>query len=54
MAATIEPIEPTEDDTGTVNVRRISWEAFWRIRPDLRPANDNRKAGRKQTGKHAA
>lgn len=26
---------------GTVQVRRISWNEFWKMRPDLRPANDN-------------
>lgn len=25
----------------TVTKRRISWEALWKIRPDLKPANDN-------------
>lgn len=25
----------------TVQVRTISWPEFWKIRPDLRPANDN-------------
>ncbi|WP_287285624.1 hypothetical protein [Mesorhizobium sp.] len=26
---------------GSVQVRRISWKEFWKIRPDLKPANDN-------------
>lgn len=30
-----------ETNGETVQVRRISWEALWKIRPDLRPANDN-------------
>lgn len=25
----------------TVQVRRISWAEFYRIRPDLKPVNDN-------------
>lgn len=25
----------------TVQVRRISWQSLWKLRPDLRPANDN-------------
>ncbi|MDX8499886.1 hypothetical protein RFM99_15815 [Mesorhizobium sp. VK4C] len=25
----------------TINVRRISWQELWKLRPDLRPANDN-------------
>ena len=31
------------DDSGTVQVRRISWQVLWLLRPDLRPkpANDN-------------
>lgn len=27
----------------TVQIRRITWPEFWKIRPDLRPANDNKK-----------
>ncbi|WP_301943416.1 hypothetical protein [Mesorhizobium escarrei] len=27
----------------TVQVRRISWAEFYRLRPDLRPANDNER-----------
>ena len=33
---------PTEE--GAVIKRRISWEQLWALRPDLRPANDNRRA----------
>ena len=33
----------TTDDAGTVQVRRISWATFWRLRPDLKPMNDNTK-----------
>lgn len=28
-----------------VNVRKISWETLYRLRPDLRPANDNEAKG---------
>jgi hypothetical protein len=27
-------------EAGTVQVRRISWAEFWKLRPDRRPAND--------------
>ncbi|MBB6410656.1 hypothetical protein HNQ71_003330 [Mesorhizobium sangaii] len=27
--------------TDSITKRRITWEALWKIRPDLRPANDN-------------
>lgn len=32
----------------TVNVRKISWAEFYRLRPDLKPqaANDNQPAGK--------
>lgn len=33
-------------DSGTVQVRRISWQQLWKLRPDLRPANDNTAAER--------
>lgn len=32
-----------ETNGETVQVRRISWEALWKLRPDLRPANDNER-----------
>lgn len=35
-----ETAEPADDDR--VVVRRISREALYRMRPDLRPSNDNR------------
>lgn len=25
----------------TVSKRYLSWEAFWKLRPDLKPDNDN-------------
>lgn len=31
-----------ESSHGRITVRRISWAEFFRLRPDLRPANDNR------------
>lgn len=30
---------------GTVQVRRISWLEFYRLRPDLKPDNDNEWRG---------
>ena len=36
----------TETDSrldGAFRGRRISWEAFWKMRPDRRPDNDNNK-----------
>jgi hypothetical protein len=36
--------DPADEDAGRVIKRRISWEAFYRLRPDLRPANDNSAA----------
>lgn len=43
-----EPAPVAGDDSGTVTVRRITWEALWRQRPDLRPPNNNRKPSDKR------
>lgn len=32
-----------ETNGETVQIRTISWAEFWRLRPDLRPANDNER-----------
>jgi hypothetical protein len=36
-------IDRDSTETTKVAVRRISWQELWRLRPDLRPANDDRK-----------
>ncbi|WP_281059305.1 MULTISPECIES: hypothetical protein [unclassified Mesorhizobium] len=33
----------------TINVRKISWTELWKLRPDLKPANDN-KAKEERSG----
>ncbi|MEX0406911.1 hypothetical protein ABGN05_14700 [Aquibium sp. LZ166] len=40
-------LEP-EDDSETVVVRKITREKLYRLRPDLRPANENKKAKEKR------
>ncbi|MEI5680652.1 hypothetical protein AAAK29_19295 [Mesorhizobium sp. CCNWLW179-1] len=40
----------TNDDArydGAFRGRRLSWQEFYALRPDLRPANDNEKRERK-------
>lgn len=33
----------TAKHDGAYRGRRISWAELWKLRPDLRPANDNRQ-----------
>jgi hypothetical protein len=37
----LRSITSDTDTTGTVQVRRIAWQSLWKLRPDLRPDNDN-------------
>lgn len=34
--------------------RRVSWAEFYSLRPDLRPANDNRQSGELSTPRNYA
>lgn len=43
----IEPAEVDERGGKPVHGRRITWEALWRERPDLRPDNDNHESAAK-------
>jgi hypothetical protein len=37
-------MEKTLAESNTVKKRRMSWAELYKLRPDLRPANDNRGA----------
>jgi hypothetical protein len=36
--------EPANESARPYRGRRLTWEQFYALRPDLRPANDNGKA----------
>ena len=36
---------PTTESARPYRGRRVSWEEFYSLRPDLKPANDNRQLG---------
>lgn len=38
---------------GSAQIRRISWDEFWKIRPDLKMANDNRQSTDSNHRSHA-
>lgn len=38
----------------TVQIRSITWAELYRLRPDLKPANDNEKAGWTTPSTHPA
>ncbi|RDE10351.1 hypothetical protein [Pelagibacterium lacus] len=39
--AIVQPLEFVADSDRPFLGRRMSWEEFYKMRPDLRPANDN-------------